>query len=73
MDPAPIQTNIAQGQVPQLVGNQQNLSKHQLDLRQKLLAKPGQGRMIWMQPACDEAKGDHVKGRLLDLAGTKEM
>ena len=68
MDLAPIQTDVPQLQNPGLLGDDQHLYEYGYDVREEGLAKGGDRVMVWMQSAGDEAEGNRLVGRFLDLA-----
>ncbi len=71
MDFAPIQTDVAQLQMPHLLRYQQNLDKQLFQFGQKLLAKVCNRVMVGMHIARDETERYHFVGCLLQLARTE--
>ena len=68
MNLAAIQAEVPQLEHPGSLCHQQNLNKQILELRQKRLAKVGDGVVIRMQSACQIAKGNVFISGFLDLA-----
>ena len=67
----PVQANVTQFKIACFLGQHQDFNKQPLDLGQKRLAKVGDGIVVRVQVAGNEAKWDRFVGRLFDLARTE--